>query len=202
MKHNLRKEMKALLKAMTPDVAAAKSRAASISLIAQSEFRNARTVMIYLTIPCEVDIAEIALSAWRDEKDVVAPRVDWDQRHMIAVNIHSLHSGLTVGQFGLREPVAGQPWPVEDIDLVIVPALAYDRHGRRLGRGAGMYDRFLAAPGLRAIRCGIAFCDQVVDELPVHDYDVPVDMLVTDKEVLRFPANARPSFAKGFGPTL
>jgi 5-formyltetrahydrofolate cyclo-ligase len=64
--------------------------------------------------------------------------------------------------------------------------MAYDRQGGRLGRGGGYYDRFLGQPGLRAVRCGLAFAEQVVDELPTAPHDQPVDIVVTDQEVLRF----------------
>ena len=78
--------------------------------------------------------------------------------------------------------------------LVIVPAIAFDRQGNRLGRGAGFYDRFLASPHFRGLAVGIAFREQVVAEIPVTEHDVPMHVLVTDEEVLRFdrPAKKRP----------
>ena len=105
-----------------------------------------------------------------------------------------LEEGMIVNQ-GIREPAGGEAWPIEQIDLVVVPALAYDRSGNRLGRGGGFYDRFLAQPALRAVRCGLAFSKQVVQELPVGPNDHPVDLLVTDAEVLRF--RPRPTDRQG-----
>jgi 5-formyltetrahydrofolate cyclo-ligase len=105
---------------------------------------------------------------------------------MAAMEIRSLRDGLTLGRLGIHEPAGGQPWLVEAIDFIVVPALAFDHRGYRLGRGGGFYDRFLALPDLRAVTCGLGFAEQVVDEVPVAPHDRPVKLLVTDKGVLRF----------------
>ncbi len=190
MKRALRKEMLATLAAMSAQASAAKSHQACHHLISLEEFRSAQTVMMYLPMPREVDTAPLALAAWQDGKTVVVPRVYWDQRHMIPVLCKSLDDeNLSPGRFGVREPLRGEPWPLEEIDLVVTPALAFDRQGHRLGRGGGFYDRFLASPHLRATVCGLGFAEQVVDELPTADNDHRLDVLVTDKEVLRFEAH-------------
>jgi 5-formyltetrahydrofolate cyclo-ligase len=196
MKSHLRKEMRERLLAMPAEAVTEKSRAACSGLIAQEEFRNADVVMIYLTIPGEVDTGELALVTWQHEKTVLVPKVDREQRHMIAVEIRSLETGFVAGSYGIREPVEGEPYPPEDIDLIVVPALAYDRLGSRLGRGGGFYDRFLAHPGVRAVKCGLGFEDQIVDELPTRAHDYPLDMLVTDKQVLRFGSKKSPEGQK------
>jgi len=189
MKKALRKQMLATLAAMKASVAAAKSKQACATLGGLEEFRSARCVMLYLPTPTEVDTAHLALAAWQDGKTVVMPKVFWGQGHMIPVVCRSLgDEDLSPGKFGIREPADGEPWLLEDIDLVVTPALAFDRRGHRLGRGGGFYDRFLAQPALHATAVGLAFAEQVVDELPINGEDHPVDILVTDKEVLRFTA--------------
>ncbi len=185
MKQHLRKDMKAALAAMDPEATAAKSRSACKRLIALDEFRAARVVMLYLPIPREVDTVPIALAAWQDAKTVVVPKVGWEQRHMIAVRCRSMDEEMVEDRYGLRTPTAGEPLPVDQIDLIVVPALAYDRQGRRLGRGGGFYDRFLSAPQVKAVSCGLAFHEQVVDQVPCDEKDYPVDILVTNREVLR-----------------
>ena len=89
-------------------------------------------------------------------------------------------------RLGITTYKIGQVWPLEDIDFIIVPALAYDHNGGRLGRGGGFYDRFLAHTEVKAVTCGLAFSEQLVDELPIHAHDYPVQILVTDKDVIRF----------------
>jgi len=171
---------------MVPAAAHAKSMAACRRLIAQPEFRRAEAIMIYLPLPDEVDLSPIALRAWQQQKRIAAPKVSWDQRHMIPIEIRSLETDVVTTSRGLREPADGEPVPVEMLDLVVVPALAFDRRGNRLGRGAGFYDRFLAQREFRGVAAGLAFQEQLIDEVPVQENDVPVCMLVTDEEILRF----------------
>lgn len=186
MKAQVRKQMRQALGGIEAEAAAAKSRAACARLAGRQEFRDARVVMLYLHIAHELDVAALALAGWQDDKTILVPKVNYEQRHMIAVEIRSLDTDLAIDPYGVREPITGEPCPEGEIDLVAVPALAFDRAGNRLGRGAGFYDRFLSQPDVRAMTCGIGFAEQVLDELPVQNHDVPLKMLVTDEEVLRF----------------
>ena len=142
--------------------------------------------MMYLSLPHEVDTSEAVLYSWQQGKTVVMPKVSWQQRHMIPVQISSLETGYSTEASGLRNPITGVPMPIEEIDLVVAPALGFDKKGNRLGRGGAFYDRFFANQQLNASRCGFAFAEQLVDSVPVEERDEPVDFLVTDKEVLYF----------------
>ena len=186
MKRSIRRQMKEALSGFEAEDLAQRSAAACARLIALEEFRSASVIMIYLSLPTEVDTSPIALAAWQDDKTVLAPKVSWEHRHMLALEIHSLQSNLVIDERGLREPDYGHPWPVNDIDLIVVPGLAFDTRGNRLGRGMGFYDRFLGQPTLRALKCGLAFHEQVVANLPISENDVPIDVLATDRQVLRF----------------
>jgi len=143
-------------------------------------------LMLFLSTPHEVDTSQLAIRAWADQKRVLAPRVTWDQRRMLPIEIQSLATGVEVGYMGIREPVEGMPVPVSDIELVIVPGLAFDEQGNRLGRGRGFYDRFLSHPDFRGVSCGLAFEQQVLPTIPAGPGDVRVQMLVTDLQVRRF----------------
>ncbi len=187
MKHHLRKEMKAVLAAMSPEAAASKSRIACEKVIALDEFRRAGAVMLYMPIASELDATEIARAAWRHGKKVLVPRIEAESDGcMIAVETCSLDDKMVTGSFGIRYPADGRPWPIEDIDFIVVPALIFDRRGHRIGRGGGFYDRFLSQPGMRAFACGLAFAEQLIDRLPNHVHDKPVDVLVTEEHFLRF----------------
>jgi 5-formyltetrahydrofolate cyclo-ligase len=150
------------------------------------EFTNARVVMIYLSTPDEVDTAPLALRCWQAGKTVVAPKVFWDQKRMLPVEISSLQTGMTRTGSGISEPISGKPVPIDMIDLVIVPGIGFTPTGLRIGRGLGFYDRFLAQPDFIGRSCGIAFEDQVIADLPTLDHDVPLSMLVTERGVRRF----------------
>jgi len=183
-KVELRRQLRNCLLAMPPAAQKEKSRKACRNLVATDQFQGASIVMMYLSLPHEVDTSEAILHAWQLGKTVVVPKISWQQRHMIPVQINSLETGFTTGVGGLRNPITGVPMPFEEIDLVVAPALGFDRRGNRLGRGGSFYDRFFANDEVAAARCGFAFAEQVVESIPVTDSDEPVDFLVTDEEVI------------------
>ncbi len=184
-KSTIRKSLREKLAGMSPQDRHAKSQAACSLLLVSPEFQIADVIMIYLSTPSEVDTAAIALRAWQRGKTVVAPKVSWEQRRMLPVEITTLSSGLMVSGPGIREPATGKPVPINMIDLVIVPGLGFTRDGRRIGRGMGFYDRFLSQPEFTGNSCGLAFEEQVVENLPVLDHDMPLGMLITDRGVWR-----------------
>jgi 5-formyltetrahydrofolate cyclo-ligase len=101
---------------------------------------------------------------------------------MHAVEVSSFDDHIMeVDEHGVRMPVGGRLVVPETIDLVVVPALAYDPGGNRLGRGGGYYDRFLGRLRRSATKVGLAFDVQIIDDVPVEERDVQVDMIVTDR---------------------
>jgi len=185
-KAQLRRTLLNRLYALPPEQRSEKSRRACQNLVSIEPFQKASTVMMFVSLPHEVDTSEAILHAWQLGKVVAVPKISWEQRHMIPVQISSLETGFSTSSFGLRNPIAGVPVPFEDIDLVVTPALGFDRRGNRLGRGGAFYDRFFANGQLRALKCGFAFAEQVMDSIPVAEHDLPVDMLVTDEGTIEF----------------
>jgi len=188
-KSEIRKALRAKLAAITEQQRHAKSIAACGQLIRTPEFKAARTVMLYLSTPTEVETAPLALRCWQDGKTVVVPKVSWDQRRMLPVEITTLQTGITTTGPGIKEPISGKPIPTEYIDLVVVPGLGFTPTGHRIGRGMGFYDRFLAQSDFSGLSCGLAFDEQIIDTLPVLAHDMPLGMLVTDQSVRRFTPN-------------
>jgi 5-formyltetrahydrofolate cyclo-ligase len=183
-KVELRRQLQNRLFSMPEQERLNKSRRACRNLVATERFQEASTIMMFLSLAHEVDTSEAILHAWQLGKTVAVPKISWQQRHMIPVGISSLETGLSTGAMGLRNPVDGVPIPFDQIDLVVSPALGYDRRGNRLGRGGAFYDRFFANETLTASRCGLAFIEQVVDSVPVAESDQPVDFLVTDEGII------------------
>jgi 5-formyltetrahydrofolate cyclo-ligase len=183
-KVELRGQLRNCLIAMPAELRKDKSRRACRNLIATEQFQNASIVMMYLSLPHEVDTSDAILHAWQLGKTVAVPKISWQQRHMIPVRINSLDTGFSTGTWGLRNPLTGVPIPFGQIDLVVAPALGFDRHGNRLGRGGSFYDRFFANKDLTACRCGLAFAEQIMESIPTTDNDEPVEFLVTDEEVV------------------
>ncbi len=142
--------------------------------------------MLFLSLEGEVDTSPAILKCFQRQKTVVVPSIIWQQRHLIPVTMTSLSCDMTHDRHGLRYPAAGQPMPIDEIDLIVVPGIGFDRAGNRLGRGGGFYDRFLSRDGFRGLICGLAFEEQVIETIPMMEHDIRLNLLVTDKGVLRF----------------
>jgi 5-formyltetrahydrofolate cyclo-ligase len=187
-KKDLRQRLRKILGEIPPDQLEAGSLRACHRLFEQPEYVKAEVIMIFLSLPNEVDTSSIVLRAWQDHKRVLAPKVSWSQRRMMPVEIRSLSDDLTVSQVGIREPVSGIPFPISTIDLVVVPGLGFDEYGHRLGRGRGFYDRFLAHPDFKGVACAMAFEQQMAPSVPVGPLDRHVNMIITNEKVRRFKA--------------
>lgn len=149
-------------------------------LTALSEIRAAATLMVYLGFGSEVMTEGLIRWAWSAGKRVVVPLCA-PGRCLIPCRIEGFEE-VEAGHYGIREPKAVCRRPVEPggIDAVVVPAVAFDRRGGRVGYGGGYYDRFLPrAP--QAARIGAAFAVQIVAAVPAGGLDVPMDMVVTEE---------------------
>jgi 5-formyltetrahydrofolate cyclo-ligase len=183
-KAELRRKLMDCLLAIPSEQRSERSQKACRNLVSTAEFKGASTIMMFLSLPHEVDTSEAILHAWQLGKAVAVPKISWQQRHMIPVQINSLETGFSTGSSGLKNPISGLPVPFGQIDLVVTPGLGFDKNGNRLGRGGSYYDRFFANEELKADRCGFAFAEQLLDSIPVTEHDVPVEILVTDKEII------------------
>ncbi len=185
-KNDIRIGMKAFLAGLTAADRHARSIAACQQLMSTREFKAAQTIMIFMSMPTEVETSTLAIKAWQEGKNVAVPRVDWAGKRMEPVEICSLDVGMTTTGPGIREPITGKAVPLGCIDMVVVPGLAYDHKGYRVGRGRGFYDRFLAQQDFQGTRCALCFHEQLLAEpIPCEPHDAPMDLIVSDKEVIR-----------------
>lgn len=184
-KKELRARLKSSLAALSPEEIRHRSNRACDLLAAQPEFQRAEVLMLFLSLPTEINTVPLVLRAWQDGKRVLAPRVTWEQRRMIPVEIRSLTEDIEETHGSLRQPVQGEPVPISMIDLVVVPGLGFDVKGNRLGRGRGFYDRFLANPEFVGTTCALSLEEQVVEAVPTDTHDIRVNMIVTDQQVRR-----------------
>ena len=185
MKETIRRELRQNLANMKDGVRQELSARACRLLLGLEEYGRAKTVMAYIPLPDELDIAAVLNSAWNNGKVVVTPRIIWERHKLIPIVTHNLDSDLTRGRHGLLEPAGTEEIPLSEIDLAIIPGVGFDRRGHRMGRGGGFYDRFLARPKLGAMTVGITFAQQVLEELPVLSHDQAVDVIVTDVGIRR-----------------
>lgn len=142
-------------------------------------FMMADNILIYHSLPDELSTISF-LRKWNGRKHFFLPRVN-------GVNLDLLpyiESELEKGAFDIEEPKGSNLADVDDIDLMIIPAVAFDRRGNRLGRGKGFYDRLLSTT--KATKVGVGYEFQLMDELPSESHDVPMDMVITQYSYLRF----------------
>lgn len=152
-----------------------------------SAVREAASVMVFLPLQHEVDLRPLVQSLLDSGIEVSLPRVNWETSELTPARIKTLE-GLITRHHDIMEPPEDAPeTPVKRLDVVFAPGLAFDLRGGRLGHGAGMYDRFLAKPGLRAWVCGCGFEEQIVERLPMEPTDRQLDAVATDKRLLLFP---------------
>ena len=183
-KKAIRTTMRHALGAMTPEQRAAASAAACHRLVAIEPFTHATTVMLYMPLANEVDVTAAALKCFRIGQTVCVPKVDWDRKDMHPVEVTSFDDRvLDCDEHGVRCPRDGRLILLDSIDVVVVPALAYDPQGNRLGRGGGYYDRFLAKLRPSVTTIGLVFDQQIVDDVPKNQRDMAVDIVVTDRRV-------------------
>ena len=141
-------------------------------------------VLSYCPFGAEVAIGPLNRAILGRGGTLLLPRVDPASRLLGIFRVRDLDRDLVPGTWGIPEPDPGRCAPVPDPapDWILVPGLAFDRAGRRLGYGAGYYDRLLARlPGVP--RIAVAFSIQLVDQIPVDAHDLPVDILVTETQL-------------------
>jgi 5-formyltetrahydrofolate cyclo-ligase len=185
-KDELRRASKARLRALLPSVRAAAESEIARLVWTVPEVAAARTLLLFAHLPDEVSTDAIALEALTRGVHVVYPRSLPGTR---TLDLHTVSEpeSLRIGAYGIREPDPERcaRVPVEAVDAVLVPGLAWDRRGGRLGRGAGYYDRLFALPEWRGFRCGVFFAAQEAAEVPADPWDVALQAVVTEAGVVR-----------------
>ena len=158
-----------------------KSRIIVKALLQLGEYKNSRTVMFFVSIGKEVfthDLIRESLS----RKIVVIPKVI--QNSILPSLIIDFDSLIPSARFNIPEPIEVMQVAYKNIDIVLVPGIAFDKLGYRLGYGLGMYDKFLKQVP-NAVKIGLAFDFQVIDEIPAEIYDIPVDYVITENRVIK-----------------
>jgi len=152
-----------------------KSRKIKEKLFSETVFHKAKIVMFYISVVGEVDTTEMIKEAQILGKMILVP-VCWDKT--IVACLLDNKAKLQKGPYGIWEPVVKKPFPGENLSLVIVPGLAFNKKGNRLGRGKGYYDRFLSSIPSKVTSIGLAFDFQILPSIPSTPTDVSVDKVI------------------------
>lgn len=160
-----------------------RSQRAQERLLATAEFRLATSVVLYSPVGGEVLTDFLAEEARRLGKQLSYPRIRGEQLELVEV---ASPEQLRPGLFGILEPAGIKTVEVSEVDLLVVPGVAFDRAGHRIGYGKGYYDRLLHLPG-QVCKAGIAFDFQLIAALPMEAHDIRMDILATESDLLRWP---------------
>jgi 5-formyltetrahydrofolate cyclo-ligase len=183
-KRRIRRHVLALRDALTDPERAERGREITERVLSLPEIARAGTVMTFWSFGSEVDTAPLRRRLHERGLRVALPRIAEGQ---LEARTYAPGDPVTATSFGAAEPADGVLVRPEGLDVVVTPGVAFDRRGMRVGYGGGYYDRFFRRTREDALRAGIGFAMQVVEEpLPAGAFDVPLDVLVTDVEVLRF----------------
>lgn len=138
-----------------------------------NEFINSKNILFYYSLPDELPTLDF-LKKWSNNKKIFLPRVNGENLEILAYN----DKQLSPGSFDIVEPIGDDLFDSSVIDLIIVPAVAFDFNKNRLGRGKGFYDRLLSE-AINAIKIGVGYDFQVFKEIPIEVHDIPMDIVIT-----------------------
>jgi len=177
-KADLRAQTRVRVRAMEVQARIAGSHAICTRLKALPLWSAAKTVLMFSCMPDEPDLMRLVDEALASKDVIALPRYSATNDSYVAARVQNLLGDLTLGKFNVLEPRATCPEvPLNRLDLALVPGVAFDLHGRRLGRGKGFYDRLLAA--VRGTKCGVAFDEQIVGEVPAGPLDIRLNCILT-----------------------
>jgi 5-formyltetrahydrofolate cyclo-ligase len=177
-KRQLRRQFRTILASLTPEVRRVASAEACRLLLQQSAWRQAGTILIYSPRAEELDVRDVARAALESRKSLGLLGFQPIEGCYAARQIRDWPGDLAPGHRGILEPRAHCPaLDMKRLDFVLVPGLGFSPDGCRLGSGKGYYDRVLAQ--IRGFKCGVAFDQQVVDEIPTEPHDVRLDCILT-----------------------
>jgi 5-formyltetrahydrofolate cyclo-ligase len=181
-KRTLRRSMLAHRKSLSPEEFRSASLHIQKTFLETDNFKRARSVLVYSPIHYEVDTELIVRSALAAGKKVAFPVVIG---HELIFREVSDFSSLEKGAFGILEPcVSGRLFDVEDADILVVPGVAFDLNGHRIGYGKGYYDKTIHRLEGHGKLVGLCYDFQLVDEILGESHDVKMDLIITDKRVV------------------
>jgi len=184
MKEKLRAELLAKRRKLNKEMITIQSDKMAAQLYNWPVYQNAKVIMLFLSMPDEPQMQNIIEHGWRQGKIICVPHMRQQFGLMDAARIDSME-GLVQGRFNLMVPDPTQLNVVDPglIDLMVIPAVAFDYDGNRLGMGAGYYDRFIPHAN-KAVRIGAIWSSQIVDRVPIDPYDQAVHYLLVEDAII------------------
>lgn len=185
----LRKEILNIRNNMNSDNKKEKDTIIKEKFLNSDYYKKAKNIFIYISYGSEIDTKEIINYALDDGKTIFVPRTEFETKLMDAVKITSLNN-MTEDRYGILEPSKEEPYIQPDqLDLIVVPGVAFDKEGGRTGYGAGYYDRYFKKISKERAgeikKVALAYDFQVIDNVPIDEQDVRIDCVITEKKIIR-----------------
>ncbi len=185
-KNDIRANIFTMLDAMAPETKTEKNRLISEKLFDFANYIEAKIVLLYVNAPGEVDSRSIIEKSFDFNKIVVLPGFDATRHTMRLMKIDHPRTDLKIGSRGILEPIRTRcrTVPRDRIDIAIVPAIALDEKGSRLGTGEGYYDRLIPKLPMTTRKVALALEEQIVPHVIMESHDKHVDIIITDKRII------------------
>ncbi|WP_195954078.1 5-formyltetrahydrofolate cyclo-ligase [Clostridium saudiense] len=154
-------------------------------LINSDNYKNSNKIFTYISFGSEVDTKEFIKYALSDNKEIYVPKTDKIKKEMVAIRISSLDN-MSVDKWGILEPKTVEKDKIgEEFDLVIMPGVAFDRVGNRIGYGGGYYDKYISNKNIKCPKFALAYDFQIVDKIQVEEHDIKTEGVMTNKEFIK-----------------
>lgn len=186
----IRKELRLKRGALSEEAAREMSRAAQELILADEAWQKAASVGLYVAVRKETDTRLLFENAWESGKQVFLPYTPPGAHGIMRLLPCESGQALVVNSFGIPEPTPetcplyeeSREWSP---DIIIVPGMAFDREGHRIGSGGGYYDRLFTRPSMQdAVRVGLAYAFQIVDRVPADSWDAPMHAVATEESLV------------------
>jgi len=174
MKHSIRQDL--MKRRLSHEETAEKSKKIADFLFSLDEFKKAKTILCYMSIKNEVETIDIVTKAFKEKKVVLPITNDIKLSELSKFEFEK-------GSYNVPEPKVKKIVKPEVIDLAIIPGIAFDKHGSRIGYGKGYYDKLLKQVSAKKIALAYEF--QIVQEIPTEAHDVKMDMIITEERVIQ-----------------
>lgn len=172
-KKDIRKSVRSAIATISQDAKAQKSTMLALAIMLHPAVRAARAVALFSPLPDEPQISEIIELIAR-ERVVLLPRVEGDVMRFYPFS----PKAMSRGAYGIMEPMDGKPFPPGEIDVMVVPGVAFTACGKRMGRGKGFYDKYMSQKCFRAYKMGVCYTEQILPSLPCEPHDISMDEVI------------------------
>jgi 5-formyltetrahydrofolate cyclo-ligase len=181
-KHQIRNKIRQKRETLSKDFVQTSSKIIHDFLFSLTQYKQAKMIMPYIAFNNEVETLPIIENAFQNGKSICVSQIIKENKTIIPLKIKSVQDI----DFSIKipQPKNGEICNIEDMDISIIPGIAFDIYGNRIGFGAGYYDKFLS--NFKKIKIAIAFDFQVLEEkIPVYPYDIPMDIIITEKRIIK-----------------